>query len=74
MENERDNSYLKRFGLHLKKMRVAKDLSYRKMALRCRIDHSDIKRYELGETNITLLTLLELAKGLEVEPKDLLDF
>ncbi|HTE01447.1 MAG TPA: helix-turn-helix transcriptional regulator [Mucilaginibacter sp.] len=74
MRDEKSKSYLKAFGEHLNKLRIDRNLSYRKMALKCKIDHSDIKKYEEGETNITLLTLLELAKGLGVEAKELLDF
>ena len=74
MTVEKDRSYLKKFGKQLYNLRIAKKLSYRKMALNCSIDHSDIKKYEQGETNITLMTLFELAKGLGVEPKELLDF
>lgn len=44
------------------------------MALLCNIEYPDIQRYETGKQNITLLSLPELAKALEVEPKELLDF
>lgn len=74
MIDENDKLYLQKFGAHLAKLRHAQKLSFRKMALKCKIDHSDIKKYENGETNITLLTLAELAKGLGVESRDLLDF
>ena len=44
------------------------------MALLCNVEYSDIQRYENGKLNITLLSISELAKALEVEPKDLLTF
>ena len=44
------------------------------MVLRCNIDYGDIQRFEIGKINVTLLTLIELAKALEIPPKDLLDF
>ncbi len=71
---KKDRSFLKHFGENLAKIRLAKGLSYRKMAQNCLVDHSDIKKYETGETNLSLLTLLELAKGLDIKAKDLLDF
>lgn len=74
MRDENNIAYLKGFGKRLSQLRIEKNLSYRKMALKCKIDHSDIKKYGEGETNITLLTMLELAKGLGVEIKELLDF
>jgi len=33
-----------------------------------------IQRYEAGKLNITLLSIVELAKALEIDPKELLDF
>jgi transcriptional regulator with XRE-family HTH domain len=36
--------------------------------------YSDIGKIEKGIANITMLILLELAKGLEIHPKKLLDF
>ena len=74
MKEAIDRSFLKDFGVHLYKLRKSKRLSHRKMAQNCRIDHADIKKYENGETNISLLTLKELAKGLGLKPKELLDF
>ncbi len=70
-----DNEYfLKVFGKELQRKRKALHLSYRKMAQLCNIDHSDISKIEKGEVNIRLLTLVELAKGLDTAPKKLLDF
>jgi DNA-binding Xre family transcriptional regulator len=70
---ERKN-YLNEFGKNLKKIRMKKKLSLRKLDANCNIDHSDIAKIEKGEVNITLLTIFDLAKGLEVNPKKLLDF
>jgi transcriptional regulator with XRE-family HTH domain len=69
-----DQEYLIRFGEHLKTVREGKGISQRELALRCRIDHSDISKMERGERNITILTVLELATALEVKAKKLLDF
>lgn len=70
------SEFLIRFGKQIEKLRKRKKLSYRKLAQNCNIDYSDISKIEKGKekANITLLTLLELAKGLEVQPKKLLDF
>ncbi len=74
MVSETGKKVLIQFGKNLKALRLAKHLTYRKMALHCDVDFGDIQRIENGKTNITLLTLVELAKALEIEPKDLLDF
>lgn len=68
------NPHLKRFGKHLEELKKESKLSYRKIAERCDIEHADIKRYVDGKINPTLLSLFELAKGLGVNPKDLLDY
>lgn len=74
MVSEKDKEVLIQFGKHLKSLRQAKQLTFRKMALRCNIDYGDIQRFESGKINITLLTMIELAKALEVEPEELLNF
>ena len=62
------------FGKQLEKLRTAKKLSYRQLAQRCDIDHSDISKIEKGGTNIQLSSVLQLAKGLNVHPTDLFNF
>ncbi|SDF84278.1 Helix-turn-helix domain-containing protein [Mucilaginibacter pineti] len=74
MVSETDREHLIQFGKHLKALRLAKKLSFRKMAALCDLDYADIKKFESGKTNITYLTILQLAKALETEPKELLDF
>ncbi len=74
MVSETGKEVLIQFGNHLKALRLAKHLTYRKMALHCDVDFGDIQKIENGKINITLLTLIELAKALEAEPKELLDF
>lgn len=65
---------LKEFGSNLEKIKKSKKLSYRKIAANCNLEHSDIKRYVDGKTNPTLLSILDLAKGLGVHPRDLFDY
>ena len=74
MISEAQKETLIKFGLHLQALRKMKKLSLRKLALNCNIEHSDIKRYENGQINMTFLTIIELAKGLDVPPKDLMNF
>ena len=66
--------FQKEFGKQIEKFRTQKDLSYRQLAQRCDIDHSNISKIEKGEINIRLSTILELAKGLEIQPQKLFDF
>ena len=74
MISDSEKNNLKAFGNHLENLRKSKNLSLRKLALNCEIDHADIKKYENGERNMTFLTMVEYAKGLGIPLKDLLDF
>jgi len=74
MISETQKGVLIKFGNHLETLRKSKKLSFRKLALNCDIDYSDIKKIEKGEKNITFLTMVELAKGLGVPLKEMLDF
>ena len=72
--NERENKkYLKAIGNNIKALRNELKLSYRSLAQKCDVDHSQISKIEKGYVSFEILTLLELAKGLEVHPKKLLE-
>jgi transcriptional regulator with XRE-family HTH domain len=68
------NEFLILFGKEIEKLRIEQNLSYRQLAQRCDIDHSNISKIEKGEINITLSSILELSKGLKVHPKELFKF
>jgi transcriptional regulator with XRE-family HTH domain len=74
MINENDKQIIRRFGEHLAKLRNEKGLSQRQLSHRCRVDYSKISAMEMGKVNVTLITLTELAKGLEVDLSALLNF
>lgn len=62
------------FGKNLQKLRESKKLSLLKLSYNCSIDESKISKIEHGKHNVTLSTIIELSKGLEIHPKKLLDF
>jgi transcriptional regulator with XRE-family HTH domain len=71
------NNYLelqKKFGLRLKQLREEKQISLRELSSKCELDSSKISKIENGKTNLQLSSIFELAKGLEMKPKELLDF
>lgn len=70
---EKDKKRLKKFGAQLKKLRKKKGLSVRELSTRCDVDYGKISKLENNKANLTLTTLIELAEGLEVHPKMLLD-
>ena len=74
MGHNRDLGYVKAFGKHLKKLRLAKSLSQEELSYKCVIPTSQIGRFERGERSPTLSTIKVLAQGLGEEPKILLDF
>ncbi len=63
-----------KFGKHLQKLRESKKLSLLKLSYNCSIDESKISKIEHGKHNVTLATIIELSKGLEIHPKKLLEF
>lgn len=69
-----DKEVLRKFGEHIRKLRDTQKLSLRDVSINCNIDNSKISKIEQGQVNITLTTLLELAKGLNVEPFLLMKF
>ncbi|WP_371878169.1 helix-turn-helix domain-containing protein [Chitinophaga nivalis] len=69
-----DTEILVRFGANLRRIRQEKQLSLRQLSYLCKVDYSKIGAMERGEINITLLTIKELALGLDVPPSMLLNF
>lgn len=74
MISKKDESVLQKFGAHIKYLREQRGLSLRELSYACNIDNSKISKIEQGKVNVTVLTLLELAAGLEISPTELLDF
>jgi transcriptional regulator with XRE-family HTH domain len=70
---DKDKKRLKKFGIHLRKLREQKGLSMREIASRCDIDYARISKIENNKANPSLSFLLELAEGLGVHPKELLN-
>ena len=72
MKSAKDNELLKKLGLNVKRLRTEKGLSHRQLAALCKLEHNRIIEIEQGKVNITYITLLELASGLEVEPAEII--
>lgn len=69
-----DKEAIKKFGENIRRLRDAQKLSLRDVSINCNIDNSKISKIEQGQVNITLTTMLELAKGLNVTQSELLKF
>ncbi len=70
-----DRKSLKLFRNKLKQLRKQQGLSQRGLSYLCEVGYSKISKLENNEnTNLNLTTLFELAKGLDVHPKELIDY
>jgi DNA-binding XRE family transcriptional regulator len=64
----------KNIGLRIKQLRNNKSISQQDLAAQCNFEKSNMSRLEAGMVNPTALTLLKIAKSLEVEIMDIFDF
>lgn len=71
----KDKRRLQKFREKLVKLRKEKGLSQRGLSYLCDVNHTKISKLETDEnTNLNLTTLFELAKGLGVHPRELIDY
>ena len=70
---EKDKRRLRKIAANLTKIRESKGLSIRELATRCDVDHGKISKIENNKANLMVTTLMELAEGLGVHPKKMLD-
>lgn len=61
-------------GKSVEKFRKSQGLSYRQLAQKCDVDHSNISKIEKGKVDLRISTLYELSKGLEIHPRELFGF
>ena len=67
-------AYKKAFGENLKKIRAEKIKTLSGVDSTTKFDSSNYHKYEIGTGNPTLETLISIATGLDIHPKELLDF
>jgi len=71
----KDKKRLQKFRANLIRLRTEKGLSVRGLSYLCDVEYSKISKLETDdESNLNLTTLFELAKGLGVHPKELIDY
>ncbi|MDO6392070.1 helix-turn-helix transcriptional regulator [Pontibacter sp. BT731] len=74
MESSSETSFLKAFGHHLKRLRQERGLTQANLAFEAGLSESQVQRIEYGNHNFTIMTLISLAKALELHPSQLLVF
>jgi len=71
---KRSNEQMRAFGVHLKTLRKAKNISQFELALRINTQQATIYRIENGICQPTLGMLIDIAKAIDVDLKELVDF
>ena len=66
------NSIPRTFGLRVRELRLAKGFSQEELADRADLHRTFVGRIERGETNITLINIYKIARGLGVHASVLL--
>ena len=73
METDKE-TILREFGKRVKSIRISKDLSQDQVVINSiRITKGTISDIENGKRNFSFTTFIDLAKGLDVHPRELLD-
>ncbi len=70
----RDKNTIEQFANHFKKTRISLSITQEQLSNKTDISLSQIARIETARLNPTLCTIVELAKGLNIHPKELLNF
>jgi putative transcriptional regulator len=73
-EQHNDSKYLIALGNRIKDLRLEQKISQTEIAYRCGFDKSNYNTIESGKRNPTILSLLKIAKALNVEVIDLFKF
>ena len=69
-----DKEYLIALGKKIKEVRLLKKLSQTEIAYRCGFDKSNFNTIESGKRNVTVSSLLKIAKALDISLIDLFKF
>lgn len=69
-----ETEYLIALGKRIRGIRLQKKISQTEIAYRCGFDKSNYNTIEAGKRNPTILSLLKIAKALDVALIDLFDF
>lgn len=62
----------KRLGAKIQKLRIERGLSQEELAFEADLHRTYISHVERGSRNITVLGLFKIAKGLKMEPSEIL--
>lgn len=69
-----EEDYIKNLGIQIRKAREQKNLSQQNLADLCNMPRSTIARAERAEVNVTVITLIKIAKAMEISPFQFFSF
>ncbi len=70
--NREKELILLKFGKHFRKLRLEKGIKAAELAHRCEMERHHINRYENGDINPTLYSLIKMAEAMDVSLEELL--
>ena len=73
MTEQELNSLKRKFGKRVEKIREGKKMTFAEVEAGCSIEATRISKIEKGYFNVSLATIVELAKGLGVHPSELFE-
>ena len=71
--NTKEAKYIRDLGKKIKRLREEKEIDQKSFAFDCEIGRTQLYMIEKGRTNPRLLTLMKIAKGLEISINKLLE-
>ncbi len=74
MKYLRDDAGIKKFGLKVREIRLSKNFTQESLAWEAGIEPMQVSRIERGIINTNISQILNLAKALGVNAKELFDF
>ncbi len=74
MQKVKDKIFLKKLGLHIRKLRLQRGLTQSDIGIDMDNYAEQVGRIERGQLNVTICTLKKIAESLEVSLSELLDF
>jgi len=74
MNEVRDSKRLRKVGKKIRETREALHMSQDDVVARCDVTKGNLSNIENGNKDFHFTTFLEIAKGLGIDPKQLLDF
>ncbi len=69
--NKKEEKYFQKLGARIKQLREERGLDQKAFAFDCEIGRTQLYMIENGKTNPRLLTLIKIAKGLEISLSEL---